>query len=118
MIVIVDDELHLRNLFELVLQQRGHDVVTAASLDEAREVCARIHPDVVSVDMLMPQGSGVDLIRALRMQTPTVRIIAVSGNSDLLTAAIEAGADITLAKPFSPVRLIEAVEALLDIVKR
>jgi len=62
----------------------------------------------------MPQGSGVELIRTLRAETPGVRIIAVSGNSDLLPAAIDAGASLTLAKPFSPVQLIEAVEGLLD----
>ena len=117
MVVIVDDEAVLRNLFELVLQQRGHDVATAASHDEASEVCRRLHPDVVTLDMLMPQGSGVELIRTLRADTPGVRILAVSGNSDLLPAAIDAGASLTLAKPFSPDQLIAAVEGLLDGVR-
>ena len=117
-IVVVDDESIIRSLFEVLLERRGHTVTTAATVAEGRAACGTSPPDVVIVDMFMPDGSGVDLIRSLRELCPQARIIAVTGGGtwegfDVLTRAKDAGADITLRKPVPSDVIVDAVEGLL-----
>jgi CheY-like chemotaxis protein len=118
-IVIVDDEPTIRTLFELVLDRRGHTVAAAGTVADAVALCTQRRPDVVLVDMFMPGGSGVELIRTLRAQEPAPRIIAITGGGtwggvEVLETAKAAGADVTLRKPVSSNVIVETVEALLD----
>ena len=118
-ILVVDDEPAVRVLYELVLVRRGHNVRTATTVSDALAACAKQSPEVVIVDMFMPEGNGVDLIRALRKQSPSPRIIAVTGGGtwegfEVLVTAKDAGADVTLRKPLPTEVLVEAVEGLFD----
>jgi CheY-like chemotaxis protein len=117
-VLVVDDESIVRTLFEVLLARRGHTVTTAASVAEGRAACKANPPDVVILDMFMPDGSGVDLIRTLRQLSPQMRIIAITGGGtsegfDVLLRAKDAGADITLRKPVPSDVIVEAVEGLL-----
>jgi CheY-like chemotaxis protein len=118
-VVIVDDEASVRELFEGALSDRGHRVGTAGSVAEGLEVCERVNPDVVIVDIFMPERSGLELIRAVRQRSRPPRVIAVTGGGsnedfDVLLTAKDAGAAVALRKPL-PVRvLIDAVESLLE----
>lgn len=117
-VLVVDDESIVRTLFEVLLARRGHTVTTAASVAEGRAICKAGPPDVVIIDMFMPDGSGVDLIRTLRQLSPQMRIIAITGGGtsegfDVLVRAKEAGADVTLRKPVPSDVIVEAVEGLL-----
>ena len=117
-VLVVDDEPLVRTLFEVLLSRRGHTVVTAASVAEGRAASAQSAPDVAIIDMFMPDGNGVDLIRTLRRTCPRTRIIAITGGGtwegfDVLTNAKDAGADITLRKPVPSEVIVEAVENLL-----
>ena len=118
-IVIVDDEPAVRVLYELVLVRRGHIVRTATTVADALTACAAGRPDVVIVDMFMPEASGLELIRALRRQDPAPRIIAITGGGtwegfEVLITAKDAGADVTLRKPLPTEVLVEAVEGLFE----
>ncbi len=118
-ILVVDDEPAVRVLYELVLVRRGHSVKTATTVAEALASCAESHPEVVIVDMFMPEASGIELIRALRKQTPSPRIIAITGGGtwegfEVLTTAKDAGADVALRKPLPSEVLVEAVEGLFE----
>src|SRR5205085_2060453 len=122
LILIVDDEPAIRMLFEVVLLRHGHAVKSASTLAEARAICATTNPDIAIVDMFMPDGSGVDLIAALRRTCPAAGIIAITGGGtwerfDVLANAKAAGADITLRKPVTSDGIVEAVEALLARVE-
>ena len=117
-VLVVDDEPLVRTLIDELLSRRGHTVVSASSVSEGRAASTRSAPDVAIVDMFMPDGSGVDLIRTLRQTCPAVRIIAITGGGtwegfDVLTNAKDAGADITLRKPVPSEVIVEAVEGLL-----
>jgi two-component system chemotaxis response regulator CheY len=117
-IVIVDDESTVRMLFQTALAARGHTVTAVATVAEGVDTCARLAPDIVIVDIFMPERSGLDLIRAVRARGATTGIIAVTGggsyeNYDVLAAAKDIGADVTLRKPVPWPVLIEAVEGLL-----
>lgn len=118
-ILVVDDEPAVRVLYELVLVRRGHNVRTATTVADALAACAASPPDVVVVDMFMPEASGLELIRALRRRNPGPRIIAVTGGGtwegfEVLVTAKDAGADVTLRKPLPTEVLVEAVEGLFE----
>ena len=117
-IVVVDDEPAIRDLFEEILSNRGHTVSSASNVSDGLKVCTAAHPNVVIVDMIMPGGNGIGLIQALREAPPAPRIIAISGGGteggvDLLHKAREAGADLTLRKPVRLDVMVDAVEGLL-----
>jgi CheY-like chemotaxis protein len=118
-ILVVDDEPAVRVLYELVLVRRGHAVRTATTVSEALAACTARSPEVVIVDMFMPEASGLQLIRALRQHNPAPRIIAITGGGtwegfEVLTSAKDAGADVTLRKPLPTEVLVEAVEGLFE----
>src|SRR5712691_1524895 len=117
-IVVVDDEPAIRDLLEDVFSERGHTVSSAGNVSDGLAACSAVHPNVVIVDMIMPGGTGVDLIRALRRAPPSPRIVAMSGGGteggfDLLEKASEAGADVTLRKPVRMNVMVKVVEGLL-----
>lgn len=99
--LIVDDDHVLRERLARAFRDRGHDVETAAGLAEATEVAARFHPRRAIVDLRMPDGSGLELVRTLRALDDAVEIVVLTGYGSIATAieAIRLGATYYLHKP-------------------
>ena len=119
-VLVVDDEPVICTLFAMVIARHGHTVVTAATLAAARAACRERAPDVVIVDMFMPDGSGVGLIVTLRQAYARSRLIAITGGTtwdgcEVLVQAKDAGADIALRRPVPTAVLADAVEELLGL---
>jgi CheY-like chemotaxis protein len=117
-VVIVDNERIVRTLYELGLTNAGYQVAAAVDMASGLALCEHLKPDVVIVDIFLPEPSGLELIRRLRMQGSPPGIIAVTGagtvqHVDALFAAKEAGADVTLRKPIPWNVLLEAVAELV-----
>lgn len=113
-ILLVDDEVEIRNVLRLLLEGKGHSVIEAG--DGARAVClVRENNDIdlCIMDMMMPRLSGVDATAEIRKfsQVPVLFLTAKSLESDKLDAYVS-GADDYLVKPFSPPELLMKVEAL------
>lgn len=100
-ILLVDDTLILRDRLALALQQRGFQVSTAGSFDEAVEVFRRNPTDLAVLDLRMPGRSGLDLLRKLLQMKPDTRIIMLSGFGSIPASidAVRAGAVNFLCKP-------------------
>lgn len=114
-LLVVDDECHARAYFQSVLTQAGHDVLLANNGSQALKEL-RAHPfDLVLIDLVMPDGEGIETIQAMRKEQPGLKILAVSGffAGEYLKLARHLGANFTLAKPVDPTRLVMAVEDLL-----
>ncbi|HEX7154914.1 MAG TPA: sigma-54 dependent transcriptional regulator [Thermoanaerobaculia bacterium] len=101
-LLIVDDEASLRDFLSIVFEEEGWRVETAASLGEARAMVARLEPDVVLCDLMLPDGSGIDLIREVKSERPSIAFIMITAHTSTRSAveALKAGAMDYIAKPF------------------
>src|SRR3990170_8971777 len=74
-ILIVDDDQHIRRLYKEELEEEGYEVVVAATGAEALELFERENPDLVTLDILMPDIDGIKLLRQMKEKRPRVPII-------------------------------------------
>lgn len=113
-ILVVDDDLAIRELLHEHLSRVGYDVVTAADGDGMRERLAESRVDLIVLDVMMPGDDGFTLCREIRehSQVPIIMLTASSDETDRVVG-LELGADDYLAKPFSARELQARVKALL-----
>jgi two-component system, OmpR family, KDP operon response regulator KdpE len=113
-ILVVDDERPIRRALEVTLTKAGYHVATATNGDEALTAAALQPPDLVILDLMLPDADGADVCRQLRdwLAAPILLISAASDEGDKIRA-LDAGADDYVTKPFSPGELLARVRALL-----
>ena len=113
-ILIVEDEADIRRFVRLTLVAEGYEVFEAASLQRGLIEAGTRRPDALVLDLGLPDGDGVDLIRDLRgwSAMPIIVLSARSGETDKITA-LDAGADDYLVKPFGAGELLARVRAQL-----
>jgi CheY-like chemotaxis protein len=112
LILIVDDELLIRESLADVLSESGYETLTAAAGEEALELYETHDIDAIVTDMYMGGSDGFVLIHALRTRGDTVPIVVMSGGQPELARTL--GADATLSKPFRPRTLMQLLDRLLD----
>ncbi|RKS75518.1 two-component system KDP operon response regulator KdpE [Motilibacter peucedani] len=112
-VLVVDDEPQLVRSLRITLRARGFEVHTATTGAEALAEAARAHPDVVLLDLGLPDMDGVDVVRGLRGWSD-VPVIVLSGRSDSLdkVEALDAGADDYVTKPFDVDELLARTRAV------
>jgi two-component system KDP operon response regulator KdpE len=113
-VLVVDDEPGVRRALGTNLRARGYDVDLAATGEDALELAARRHPDVVIVDLGLPGIDGVEVVRGLRgwATTPIIVLSARDREQDKV-AALDAGADDYVTKPFGMDELLARLRAAL-----
>lgn len=113
-ILIVEDEADIRRFVRLTLESEGHTVHEAATLQRGLIEAGTRRPDLVVLDLGLPDGDGVDLIRDLRTWSamPVIVLSARSAEASKI-AALDAGADDYLVKPFGSGELMARVRAQL-----
>ena len=116
-ILVVEDEPISERLITVNLERAGHRVTRAASVPEARVALRDILPDMILLDWILPDTTGVTFTRQLRNDTrtreiPIIMLTTCSEESDKVTG-LEAGADDYITKPFSPRELIARVKAVM-----
>ncbi len=117
-ILLVEDQLDIRRLIRMALEFEDHDIREAGTGPEALALLQDWQPDLVLLDVMMPGGlSGLDVCRAMRAdprtaQVPVVMLSARAQAGDR-EAGLQAGANIYLMKPFSPLELVNTVQDLL-----
>ncbi len=119
-VLLVDDEVSVREMVSEVIRQCGHKVVTAGSVAEARGYFTSQKIDLVVTDLVMPEQSGIDLILEFKQIEPNVKVLAISGGGgitgrfDYLPIASLVGAGAILKKPFSINEFSKKLEELLS----
>ncbi len=113
-IMVIDDEPLIGQLLRYQLSDAGYAVATYQSGREALLQLPQIQPDLVLLDVMMPEISGYDLCREIRAfsQVPVIMLTAKHGDDDMV-AGLTIGADDYIGKPFSAPQLIARVEAVL-----
>jgi two-component system phosphate regulon response regulator PhoB len=116
-VLVVDDEPDIREVLQYNLRSSGHDPVMAATGMEGLELCRRRRPDLVILDVMLPDISGTEICSKLKSDPATraVPIIMLSARSDEVDRVVgfEIGADDYLTKPFSVRELLLRVRAVL-----
>ncbi|MGZ4482176.1 MAG: response regulator transcription factor, partial [Gaiellales bacterium] len=113
-ILVVDDERPIRRALEVTLAQAGYRVTTAGTAREALSVAALEPPDLVLLDMMLPDGDGADVCRRLRdwLRSPILLVSVIEDEAEKVRA-LDAGADDYMTKPFGVEELLARVRALL-----
>jgi DNA-binding response OmpR family regulator len=113
-ILIVDDETRLVSLVETYLTQSGFRVVTAPNGLEALSVAERQNPDLIILDLMMPEMDGYEFMRQYRAEHDTpIILLTARVDSDEKVVGLESGADDYMTKPFRPRELMARVKAVL-----
>ena len=113
-VLVVDDEPKIRNTVRAFLEQERYGVLLAGTGHEALDVAGRLHPDLVVLDLMLPDLPGEEVARSLRAvsEVPIIMLTAKAEEADRV-AGLKLGADDYVVKPFSPLELVARVEAVL-----
>ncbi|HET7807314.1 MAG TPA: response regulator [Gaiellaceae bacterium] len=114
LVLVVDDEPQILRALQTNLRGAGYDVATATTAEEARSAAAMRPPDAVVLDLVLPDGSGIDVARELRSWSAApILVLSVVGDESEKVAALDAGADDYVEKPFGIDELLARLRALL-----
>ncbi len=113
-VLVCDDETQILRALRVILRDAGFEALPASTAEEALDVAAVQRPAAAIVDLVLPDGDGVDVCRRLRewSEMPIIVLSAV-GDEDAKVRALAAGADDYVTKPFGPRELVARLEANL-----
>ena len=117
-IVCIEDEPEMIELIRLILGRRGFDVHGASGGKEGLELVREMHPDLVLLDLMMPEMDGWEVYQQMKADTsirdiPVVVVTARAQNIDKVLGLHIAKVDDYIAKPFGPQELMDSVEKIL-----
>ncbi len=115
-VLVCDDAIFMRTMISDILTQAGYEVVGEAETGtQAVEKYDQLKPDLVTMDIVMPDMGGIDAVRTIVESHPDARVLMCSamGQQALVVEAIQAGAKDFIVKPFQPSRVLEAVQRIL-----
>ena len=116
-ILVIDDDPAIREMVGMALTREGYDILEAGSTLEARQIIASHKPDLILLDWMLPGQSGFEFARQLHSDnahpSPPVIMLTARGQEADKIAALEAGADDYVSKPFSVSELLARIKAVL-----
>ncbi len=116
-VLVADDASFMRQMIREIIESEGFEVCGEASDgDEAVAQFTKLHPDVVTMDIVMPLKSGIDAVRGIIALDPGACVVMCSalGQETLVAEAIQAGAKDFIVKPFKPDAVIETLKKVLE----
>ncbi len=116
-VLVCDDAIFMRTMISDILSQAGYEVVGEAETGtQAVERFKELNPDLVTMDIVMPDMGGIDAVREIVKIAPSAKVLMCSamGQQALVIEAIRAGAKDFVVKPFQPSRVLEAVQRVLE----
>jgi two-component system, OmpR family, KDP operon response regulator KdpE len=113
-VLVCDDEPQIVRALKVVLREAGFTVEAATTAAEALDVAAVRPPDAAVIDLMLPDGDGIDVCRQLRSwSSMPIVVLSAIGEEDQKVAALEAGADDYVTKPFGPRELVARLHAAM-----
>ena len=114
-VLIVDDSLYMRTVIKDALSQAGYDVVgQAGSGESAIDMALELEPDVITLDNILPDMLGLDVLNVLKEEESTSKVVMISavGQESVIEEGIKRGASRYLVKPFTSEQLVEAINGV------
>lgn len=118
-ILIVDDALFMRKILSDILSEEGHKIVgEAENAKEAIELYKKLKPDIVTMDIIMPEIDGINALKAIKQilksdKDAKIVIVSAMGQQDMVVESIQAGAKDFVVKPFQRSRITESIARIL-----
>lgn len=114
-ILVVDDEPSIVTLLAFNLKKAGYEVITATKGTDALRIAKEARPDLIVLDLMLPEMDGMDVCKQLRQEQWFVPILMLTAKDDELDKilGLELGADDYMTKPFSPREVVARVKAIL-----
>ena len=116
-VLVADDASFMRQMIREIVETEGHEVVGEASDgDEVVEEFKRLHPDIVTMDIVMPRRSGIDAVKSIIQLQADARVVMCSalGQESLVQEALAAGACDFIVKPFKPDAVIATIQKVME----
>ena len=115
-VLIADDATFMRMMIKSIITKQGYEVVgEAENGKQAVDLYFETTPDLVTMDITMPEMDGIEAVQAIMAKAPDAKIIMCSamGQQSMVMEAIQAGAKDFIVKPFQPDRIMQALEKVL-----
>jgi two-component system chemotaxis response regulator CheY len=116
-VLIADDASFMRQMIREIIEPEGYEVVGEATNGiEAVDQFEELHPDIVTMDIVMPKRSGIDAVKGILAKHPDAKIVMCSalGQETLVMEALQAGARDFIVKPFKPDSVISTLSKILE----
>jgi two-component system chemotaxis response regulator CheY len=116
-VLIADDASFMRQMIREIIEPEGYEVVGEATDGvEAVEQYQQLHPDIVTMDIVMPKRSGIDAVRGILEKSPGACVVMCSalGQETLVMEALQAGAKDFIVKPFKPDNVLATLRKALE----
>lgn len=119
-ILVVDDAAFMRMMIRDILSKEGYLIQEAVNGRDAIDKYQEVRPDLVTLDITMPEMNGLDALREIKALDKDARVLMVSamGQQKMIVEALEAGAMDFLVKPFQPTKVLETVKKCLQSAPR
>jgi two-component system KDP operon response regulator KdpE len=113
-VLVCDDEPQILRALRITLRDEGFEVIPATTAEEALDAAALRSPDAAILDLLLPDGDGIEITRRLReWSAMPIIVLSAVGEEEQKIRALQAGADDYVTKPFSPRELVARLHAVL-----
>jgi two-component system, chemotaxis family, chemotaxis protein CheY len=116
-ILVVDDAKFMRMTLSNILTKAGHEIVgEGENGNDAIQLYRELKPDLVTLDITMPEMNGIEAVKAIKGEFPAATVIMCSamGQQKMVVEAIESGAKDFIVKPFDEARVLDSVQRVLS----
>ena len=115
-VLIVDDSLYMRTVLKNILVDEGYEVICDVGCGEdALKKADELKPDLITLDNIMPDINGIDVLKKLKQNGTKSKIVMISsvGQDTMVNEAMQAGAANYIIKPFTPERVVEIIDKVM-----
>jgi two-component system chemotaxis response regulator CheY len=116
-ILVVDDSFYMRTMLKNMLTDAGFNVVGEAPDGQTAITLAKeTNPDLITLDLILPDNTGLDVLKAIRKDNPNMKVVIVSavGQESIVKEALAQGAEAYIVKPFSEEKVVEILTNAIE----